>query len=131
MPTDALIALQPLITKTASFQGAGLQLVAGSTRWPFVARVIYSNASANTTGDTVTFTLDVCKDGTNVNFNTEFQSDPIALPTTATSGEIQIPFSVSPSSVANGVFVRLSVSFSSTAHADTITYIGDFMIARP
>ena len=130
MATDALIQLQASVTKTATFNGAALTLAAGTPRRGLNARVIYSAASASQTGDTVTFSVDVSYDAGST-WNADFVAPAVALPTTATSGEIFIPFSISPTSVANGCQIRLTATFSSTAHSDTITYGGEITIARP
>lgn len=135
MPVDALIALQASVTKTATFNGAALVLNGGTPRRGLVARVIYSAASANTGGDTVTFSVDVCYDGVPTTWYSDFVAVPVSLPGSgSTSGEIFIPFSISPtvvSSVITAPQIRLTATFSSTAHADTITYQGDLLLARP
>lgn len=131
MPTDALSQLQASVTKTANFSSAAFNLPGGTPRRGLKVRVLYSAASANTGGDTVTFTVDVSHDG-GTNYYTEAESDPISLPGSGSaSGEIFIPFEISPTSVANQTYIKLSVAFSSTAHADTITYQGDPVISRP
>lgn len=130
MATDALIALQASVTKTATFNGAAVTLAGGTPRRGLVARVIYSAASASQTGDTVTFSVDVSYDAGST-WNADFVAPAVALPTSATSGEIFIPFSISPTSVANGTQIRLTPTFSSTAHSDTITYQGDLQQGRP
>ena len=130
MATDALVALQSSVTKTATFNGAGLQLVGGTPRRGLNARVIYSAGTA-TAGDTVTFSVDVSYDGGST-YYADFVAPPVTLATSgAASGEINIPFSISPTSVANGTYVRLTATFSSTAHTDTITYQGDLQMGRP
>jgi len=130
MATDALIQLQPQVTKTATFNGAGLQLVAGTPRRGLKARVIYSAASNASGSNTVVFSIDVSRDGGST-YNTEFQADPITLSTTAQSGELAIPFEVSPSNVANGIWVRLSANFAGAGTSPTITYQGDIELGRP
>ena len=130
MATDALIQLQAQVTKTATFNGAALILPGGTPRRGLNARVIYSAASNASGANAVIFSIDVSRDG-GVTFYTEFQSDPINLSTTAQSGELNVPFSVSPSSVANGVQVRLSSNFSGAGSTPTITYQGDIQLGRP
>lgn len=130
MATDALLALQASVTKTATFNGAGLQLVAGTPRWPLIAQVDYS-AAANASGsNTVVFSIDVSRDG-GTTYYTEFQADPITLSTTTQSGELDIPFSISPSSVANGYWIRLSATFAGSGTSPTITYSGAISLGRP
>jgi hypothetical protein len=132
MPSDANIALQASVTKTATFNGAALVLPGGTPRRGLVARVIYSAASASA-GDTITFSVDVCYDGVPTVWNSDFVAPAITLPLSSApgAGEIFIPFSISPTSVANGTQVRLTATFSSTAHTDTITYAGDIVAGRP
>jgi len=126
-----LIALQSSVTKTATFNGAALILVAGTPRRGLNARVIYSAASAASGTDTVTFSVDVSYDAAST-WLSDFLAPPITLPTSGTaSGEVFIPFSISPTSVANGTQVRLTATFSSSAHTDTITYVGDITTSRP
>lgn len=129
MPTDANLVLQASVTKTATFQGAALVLPGGTPRRGLKARVLYSAASVSASTGSVTFGIDVSKDGGST-WNTEFQGDPIALSTTAAAGEQDIPFEISPTSVANGTQIRLSVEAISGTTA-TITYQGDISLARP
>lgn len=130
MPTDALMQLQAQVTKTATFNGAALALPAGTPRHGLKARVIYSAATNASGSNSVLFSIDVSKDGGST-FNQEFLADPIALSTTAQSGEIFIPFEVSPTSVVNGVQIKLSATFSGAGISPTITYGGEITLARP
>src|SRR5690242_2123765 len=130
MAVDALIQLQASVTKTATFNGAALTLPGGTPRRGLNARVLYSAASASQTGDTVTFSVDVSYDAGST-WNSDFLAPAVALPTSATSGELFIPFSINPTSVANGTQIRLTSTFSSTAHTDTITYQADLQLGRP
>lgn len=130
MATDALLALQASVTKTATFNGSAVTLAGGTPRRGLVARVIYSAGTA-TAADTVTFSVDVSYDGGST-WLSDFVAPPVTLATSgAASGEIFIPFSISPTSVTNGTQVRLTATFSSTAHTDTITYQGDIQLGRP
>jgi hypothetical protein len=129
MATDALIALQASVTKTATFTGAALTLAGGTPRRGLNARVIYSAASVSASTGSVTFGIDVSYDGGST-WNTDFQAPAVALSTTAASGEIHIPFSISPTSVANGTQVRLAVEAISGTTA-TVTYFGDIEVGRP
>lgn len=130
MPTDALLALQASVTKTATFTGAALTLPTGTPRRGLKARVLYSAASNASGSNTVTFSINVSHDGGN-NFYVEAQADPISLSTTAASGEIFIPFEVSPTSVANQIQIELVATFAGAGSTPTITYQGDITIARP
>lgn len=132
MPTDALLALQTSVTKTSTFSGTALNLPAGTPRRGLKARVVYSAGSSGTATSTAIFSVDVSHDGGS-NFYTEAESDPITLPTSGSvSGEIFIPFEVSPTSVANGIQIKLTCTIAPGASATpTITYFSDPVIARP
>jgi len=129
MPTDALLALQVSVTKAATFNGAALILLTGTPRRGLKARVIYSAATSTTT-NACTFSLDVSYDAGST-WNSDFyQPIALALTTTAQSGEIFIPFEVSPTSVANGIQIRLTATISGAGTA-SVTYQGDISLARP
>lgn len=130
MATDALIALQPSVTKTATFTGAALILPGGTPRRGLKARVLYSAASNASGSNTVVFSINVSHDGGST-FQPEFQSDPITLSTTVQSGEIFIPFEISPTSVANGTQIELVATFAGAGSTPTITYQGDISLGRP
>jgi hypothetical protein len=130
MPTDALIQLQASVTKTATFTGAALTLPGGTPRRGLKARILYSAASVSASTGSVQLGLDVSYDAGSTWQNGAFQANAIALTTTAQSGEVFIPFDISPTSVANGTQIRLSVEAISGTTA-TITYVGDLTIARP
>jgi hypothetical protein len=132
MPTDANVALQASVTKTSTFSSAALNLPAGTPRSGLKARVIYSAGSSGTATSTATFSIDVSHDGGS-NYYTEAESDPITLPTSGSvSGEIFIPFEVSPTSVANQINVKLTATIAPGSSATpTITYFGDIMLSRP
>lgn len=131
MATDALIALQASVTKTDTFNGAALTLPGGTPRRGLVARILYSAATAASGTDTVTFSVDVSYDAGST-WLSDFVAPPVGpLTSTAKSGEIFIPFSVSPTSAGGSVQVRVTATFSSAAHTDTITYSADLTIGRP
>lgn len=127
---DALIALQAQVTKTATFNGAALFLPGGTPRRGLKARVLYSAASNASGSNTVVFSVDVSYDGGST-WNSDFLAPAITLSTTVQSGEIAIPFEVSPTSVANGVNIRLTPTFAGAGTSPTITYAGDIMLGRP
>jgi hypothetical protein len=134
MPVDALIALQTVVTKVATFSGAALILVGGTPRRGLKARVIYSAATNATGANSVTFSLDVCYDGVPTLWNIDFVAPVINLSTTAQSGEIFIPFDISPTIVAGVITapqVRLTATFGGAGTVPTITYFGDLSLARP
>lgn len=126
MATDANLQLQASVTKTATFNGAAVNLPGGTPRRGLKARVIYSAASNASGANAVTFSVDVSPD--NVTWYTgEFQGVDTAvnLSTTAQSGEIFIPFETSQP------YVRLSATITGAGSTPTITYQGDIVLARP
>lgn len=131
MPADALIALQASTTKTASFSGAALILPGGTPRRGLVARIIYSAANQASGSGVWTFSVDVCYDGVPTVWNVDFVAPPITLTTSAQSGEIFIPFSISPTSVVNGTQVRVTATLSGSPVTPTITYQADIVAGRP
>lgn len=135
MPVDALIALQPSVTKTATFSGAALILNGGTPRRGMVARVIYSAATQASGSGVWTFSVDVCYDGVPTLWNVDFVGYPaITLTTTAQGGEIFIPFSISPTVVAGVITapqIRGTATLSGVPTTPTITYQMDLMHARP
>lgn len=132
MATDALLALQASVTKTSTFSGTALNLPGGTPRYGLKARVIYSAGSSGTATSTAIFSIDVSHDGGS-NYYTEFETDPITLPTSGSvSGEVYIPFEISPTNVANGTNIKLTCTIAPGASATpTITYQGDISLGRP
>ena len=126
MPTDALIAFQtPKVTKTATFNSTGVDLVAGTPRRGYKARIIYSAASTSSGAGAVTFRITESSD--NSTFTGIYQSTEataIVLGTTAVSGEIFIPFETSKR------YVRLELSAISGTGA-TVDYFADISLSRP
>ena len=131
MPSDALIALQASVTKTSSFSGAALILPGGTPRRGLVARVVYSAATNASGSNAVAFSVDICYDGVPTLWNVDFVAPLINLSTTSQSGEIFIPFSISPTSVANGTQIRITATFSGAGSTPTITYFSDIVAGRP
>jgi len=131
MPRDANLVLQALVTKTATFNGAALILPGGTPRRGLNARVIYSAAQQASGSGVFTFSVDVCYDGVPTTWLSDFVAPPITLTTTAQSGEIFIPFSISPTSVVNGTQIRLSATLSGSPTTPTITYNSSIVAGRP
>jgi hypothetical protein len=128
MASDANVVLQASVTKTATFNGAGLDLITGTPTRGLVARIIYSAASAASGTDTVIFSIDHSSDNSTFYALASGAKDTITLDTTSSapkSGEIFIRFSTKLR------YVRLTVTFSSSAHTDTITYVGDIVQSIP
>lgn len=130
MPTDALLALQASVTKVATFNGAALTLAGGTPRRGLNARVLYSAATNASGANSVVFSVDVSYDAGSTWFS-DFLAPPVVLSTTAQTGEVFIPFSISPTSVVNGTQIRLTATFSGAGSTPTITYVGDLTISRP
>jgi hypothetical protein len=135
MPTDALVALQASVTKTATFNGAALILSGGTPPYGLFARIIYSAATQASGSGVWTFSVDACYDGVPTTWRADFLADPpITLSTTAQSGEIYIPFNVKPT-VVSGVItapqIRLSATLSGSPVTPTITYQADLVLVRP
>lgn len=132
MPSDALIGLQASVTKTSTFSSAAYTLASGTPRYGLKARVLYSAGSSGTATSTAIFSIDVSHDGGS-NFYTEAESDPLTLPTSGSiAGEVFVPFEISPTSVANGTQIKLTVTIAPGSSATpTITYVGDLVLSRP
>lgn len=131
MPSDANIVLATSATVLLTTNGTALILAGGTPRRGLVARVIYSGALNTSASDTIQFGIGVSYDAAST-WNLDFLAPIITLTTTAQSGEIFIPFSISPTSVANGTQIRLTCKFSAdSTHGNTITYQGDIVVGRP
>jgi len=130
MPSDANLVLQASTTKTATFNGAALILPGGTPRRGLVARVIYSATQQASGSGVWTFSIDVSYDAASTWFS-DFLAPPITLTASAQSGEIFIPFSISPTSVANGTQIRCSATLSGTPTTPTTTYKADLVAGRP
>lgn len=130
MPTDALIQLQPSVTKVATFSGTALILASGTPRRGLKARVIYSAATNASGSNSVAFSVDVSYDGGST-WNVDFVAPLINLSTTAQANEVFIPFEISPTVIANGCQIRLTATFAGAGSTPTITYGGEITIARP
>jgi len=132
MPTDANIVLQASQTITASYTTAATAVVlpGGTPRRGINARVLYSAANQASGSGVFTFSVAVSYDG-GTTWLVDFVAPPITLTTTAQAGEIFIPFSISPTSVANGTQIKLYATLSGTPTTPTITYQGDIAVSRP
>lgn len=134
MPTDANLALQASVTKTATFSGnwVGVPGLAGNTMNLF-AHVLYSAASNATGANSVTFALDVSPDGGTTVYAAEFSmaDQAVNLSTTAQAGELSIPFSLLTKGVKDGSApsVRLTATFGGAGTVPTITYSGNISLA--
>lgn len=126
MPTDANLAVQASVTKTATFNGAAVDLTTGTPRRGLKMRIIYSAASNASGSNTVTFSVDVSSDNSTW-YTAEFQgvAEALTLSTTAQSGEIYLPFETSKR------YVRLTCTITGSGSTPTITYQGDITLTRP
>jgi hypothetical protein len=131
MPYDANLVLQASTTKTATFNGAALILPGGTPRRGLNARIIYSAAQQASGSGVWTFSIDVCYDGVPTLWLADFVAPPITLTASAQSGEIFIPFSISPTSVVNGTQIRCSATLSGSPTTPTITYRSELVAGRP
>lgn len=122
MPADSNLTLQASVTKTATFDGTGLDLKAGTPPRGLVARIIYSAASTSSGSGSVTFQIEESDD--NSTFNDLVTFDAITLSTTAAASEIFERVSTRKR------YVRLVISAISGTGA-TITYQGDLVPAQP
>jgi hypothetical protein len=124
MATDANLALQASVTKTATFNGTGLNIPTGTPRRGMKARFLYSAATNASGSNSVTFGIDVSAD------NSTWYSDFIAadqvvnLSTTAQSGEVYLSFETGQP------YVRASAVFAGAGSTPTITYQADIELGR-
>lgn len=122
---DALLALQALVTKVASFNSVGVA-IQGTPRSGLVARVVYS-AAANASGsNTCTWTVE----GGGTLGGTYYQiasgaKDVVTLTTTAQAGEIFIPFET------DFAYIRLVLTVAGAGSTPTVDYFGDLTWERP
>lgn len=121
---DKLSVLQAEVTKTASFNGAGLDLSKGTRLEGMVARVLYSAASNASGSGTVTFSIEHSDDNAVFVALASGAADKITLTTTDQAGEIFIPFQTSKR------YVRLVCTISGGT-TPTITYEGDVTFTNP
>jgi hypothetical protein len=125
MATDANLVLQSSTTKTASFNGTGVDLKVGTPHRGLVARILYS-AAANASGsNTVTFSVEHSDDNATFYAMASGAADALTLSTTAQAGEITIPFSTSKR------YVRLVCTIAGAGSTPTVTYEGALQLARP
>jgi hypothetical protein len=125
MPTDALLTLQASVTKTATFNGAGVDLKAGTPRRGLWARVIYSAATNASGSNTVAFTIDHSDDNSTFYQLAAGKENDIALSTTAQSGEFYIPVNTSKR------YVRLTATVTGAGSTPTVTYGAEFSLTKP
>lgn len=125
MATDANLALQASVTKTATFNGAAVDLGTGTPRRGLKARVIYTAATNASGSNAVAFAIDTSADNSTWNA-ADFASveNNVALSTTAQSGEFYIPVETSQR------YIRLTATVTGAGSTPTITYQGDLTLGR-
>lgn len=128
MAQDANLVLQASVTKTATFNGAGVSLPGLTPSRGLYAHVFYSAASNASGANAVTFSIDVSPDGGSTWYTGEFDAvdQAVNLTTTAQAGEIIIPFNLNTPTIRGGASpqVRLTATFSGAGTVPTITYSG-------
>jgi hypothetical protein len=125
MPADALTVLQsPKVTKTATFNSTGVDLVTSTPRRGLKARIIYSAASTSAGAGSITFRITESSDNSTFTGIYQTTEATVTLSTTAVSGEIFIPFETSKR------YVRLELSAISGTGA-TVDYLADISLVRP
>jgi hypothetical protein len=126
MPADANLVLQASVTKTATFNSAGVDLGTGTPRGrTLTARVLYSAASNASGSNTVAFTVDHSDDNSTFYQLATNAENNLTLSTTAAAGEIFIPFETSKR------YVRLTETLSGSGTSPTVTYQGDILLSHP
>ena len=125
MATDANSVLQASVTKTASFNSAGVDLKTGTPRRGLKAVVRYSAANHASGTGTFTFSMEHSDDNTTFYATGSGAADVITLTTTAQAGEIFIPFETSKR------YVRLVETLGAGSTTPTITYEGWIVLGRP
>jgi len=125
MAVDANLVLQASVTKTDTFNGAGVNLVTGTPNRGLVARIVYSAAYEASGGKTVIFSIDHSADNSTWYALASGAKDTITLSTTHQAGEISIPFRT------NQAYVRLTMTLSANTNSPTITYFADVAPALP
>lgn len=125
MAVDANLALQASVTKTSTFNGAGVDLGTGTPRRGLFARVIYSAATNASGSNTVQFSLDESSDNSTFYSKSSPVVDAVALSTTAQAAEIFIPIETSKR------YIRLTCTITGGGSTPTVTYFGDVVMGRP
>lgn len=121
---DALTVLQSSVTKTATFNSAGLNLPGGTPTRGLVANIRYGAANTSSGAGSITFQITESSDNSTFGGPKQTIESTITLDSTAKAGEIFIPF------ITNKPYVRLELS-AITGTGATVTYEGDISLGRP
>lgn len=113
---DSQLVLQASVTKTATFNGTGIDWATGNSPRPLFARVIYSAATNASGSNAFTFTIDHSDDNSTFYLHTSGAADVITLSTTAQTGEIYIPI------LTKKRYIRLTITQVGAGSTPTITY---------
>lgn len=124
MATDAKVQLQASVTKTASFNGAGVD-IKRTPRWPLFARIIYSAATNASGSNSVTFSIEHSDDNSTFYRLTDGAAEIVNLSTTAQAAEIFLPI------VTDKRYIRLVATFAGAGSTPTITYGGELSYTKP
>lgn len=124
---DALSVLQAAVTKVASFNSTGFNLVTGTGVAGLVARVVYSAASTVSGTETATFTIEHSANNSTWYTVASAAADVVTLSSTVGAGEIFIPFRT------DKAYVRLVLTIAdlSSGNTPTITYSASLTLAKP
>jgi len=125
MATDANLTLQASVTKTATFNGAGVDLKTGTPNEGLVAVVRFSAATNASGSNSATFSIDHSDDDSTYYALTSGAADVVNLSTTAQAGEIFLPFRTRKR------YVRLTVTVAGAGSTPTITYSGTIQPGMP
>lgn len=117
---DALPVIQASVTKTATFQSAGVQLLA-TPRRGLAFSVFYSAATNASGSNSVTFSVEQSSDNSTYYALSSAASQVINLSTTAQSGQIDIPFVLGPGMT----YARLVATIAGGGSTPTVTYYAE------
>ncbi len=127
MIADANAVLQATVTKTATFNGAGIDTINGGPARGFRAEVAVSAATVATTGtaaEVVTFTIDVSSD--NTTYRTLATAPALTLTATAQTADFAMAFHVPK----NEHWYRLTATFAGSGTTPSISYLARVGDAR-
>lgn len=124
MPADANLILQASVTKTGTFNGAGLNIPTGTPLGGVYARVIYSAASTSSGAGAATFRVTESDDNSSFTGIYQPTESSLVLGTTAINGELFIPVNT------RKPYIRLELSALSGTGA-TITYQSEIVPTKP
>lgn len=122
---DALLALQSTVTKTATFNGSGVDLGVGTPKTrALVARVRVASASGSAGTGTMTFSIDESSDNTTFTALTGPAAKALSFTSTAQSSVIDIPF------VTGKRYVRLTLTVANGTSPSCV-YAAEIGNAQP